>query len=85
MSMFKGALAVAFVFIGSIAALLGLVVLVSALKTGAIILSYGAAAPETVSQATDPNRFWTLFAGLGVLPLVLGGLAARWGLTTLKQ
>ena len=84
MSLFKAALAVAFVFIGAIAAILGLVVVVSAIKTGAIILTYGAATPETVSQATDPNRFWTLFAGLGVLPLVLGGLAARWGLATLK-
>ena len=84
MSLFKAALAVAFVFIGAIAAILGLVVVVSAIKSGAIILSYGAATPETVSQATDPNRFWTLFAGLGVLPLVLGGLAARWGLATLK-
>ena len=84
MSLFKAALAVAFVFIGAIAAILGLVVVVSALRTGAIILSYGAATPETVSQTTDPNRFWTLFAGLGVLPLVLGGLAARWGLATLK-
>ena len=86
MPIFKAGLGVSLTFIGVIAAILGLVVIVSSWRTGAIMLSYGASGPaaETVSYATDPDRFWKLVAALGFAPLILGALAARWGLSILK-
>ena len=88
MSMFRAGLAAAAVFIGAIAALLGVVMLVSALGSGTIALSYGAGADavaETVSRASDPGRFWRLIAALGAGPLVLGTAAAMWGSRQLRR
>ncbi len=88
MSMFRAGLAAAAVFIGAIAALLGVVMLVSALGSGTIAISYGAGAnavAETVSRAGDPGRFWRLVAALGVAPLVLGAGAALWGNRQLRR
>jgi hypothetical protein len=69
-------------FIGAIAALLGTIMVVSALTTGAVQFSYGAGASavtETVSQATDSARYWRLVIGLGFAPAILGAIAAWWG------
>jgi hypothetical protein len=88
MSMFRAGLAAAAVFIGAIGALLGVVMLVSALGSGTIAMSYGTgvnAVAETVSRAGDPGRFWRLVAALGVGPLVLGTAAAIWGSRQLRR
>ncbi len=82
MTLLKAGLAVAAILIGAIAAFLGGVLLLSALKTGAIQISYGTGAEalsETITLASDSARFWRLVAMLGVAPLGLGILAARWG------
>lgn len=82
MTMLRIALTVAAVFIGAIAAFLGLIVTGSALATGTISLTYEAgpaAAVETVAYATDPAAFITRVGLLGITPLVLGLFAARWG------
>lgn len=88
MTMFRAGLAVAGVIIGAIAALLGLVMLVSALKSGVIDMSYGSGAntvSQSVSRAGDPGRFWQFVAALGVAPLVLGTAAAMWGNRQLRR
>ena len=88
MSMFRAGLAAAAVFIGAIAALLGVVMLASALGSGTIALTYGAGAnavAETVSRAGDPGRFWQLVAALGIAPLVLGAAAVLWGSRQLRR
>jgi hypothetical protein len=82
MSMFRAACAAAAMFIGGIAAFLGVVLMISALKTGSIALTYSAGAQtisETASRVTDAARYWRLFVGLGVAPALLGLIAARWG------
>lgn len=87
MTMFRAGMAVAMVFVGGIAALLGTVLLASALSTGTIVLNYGAgsrATTEVVSRATDAARFNEYALMLGVAPLVLGALAAWWGWRTLR-
>ena len=88
MSMFRAGLAAAAVFIGAIAALLGLVLLISALGSGTIAISYGAGADavaETVSRAGDTARYWRLVAALGAGPLALGAAAAMWGSRQLRR
>jgi hypothetical protein len=88
MTMFRAGLAAAAVFIGAIAALLGVVILVSALGSGTLSLSYGAGAAavtETVSQSGNPDRFWRLVAALGAAPAALGAAAALWGLRQLRR
>ena len=82
MSMLRAGLTVAVILIGGVAALLGGVMLMSALKTGAMNISYGhgdSAVAETVTLASDSARFWKFVIGLGVAPLAGGLLAARWG------
>ncbi|MGB4866137.1 MAG: hypothetical protein WBP38_09630 [Hyphomicrobium sp.] len=88
MPMFRAGLAVAAMLIGGIAAFLGIVVALSALKTGSVSLSYGvgdAAVTETVMQAVDASRYWLLVGGLGVAPAVLGALSALWGWRTISR
>ncbi len=82
MAMLRAGLAVAAMFIGGIAAFLGVVVALSALRSGSIQYSYGTgteAVLETVTRAADAARYWQLFVTLCVVPAVLGTLAARWG------
>lgn len=88
MSMFRAGMSVALVLIGAVAAFLGAVVLLSALSSGSLALSYGAGASatsEVVTRASDPARFLQLLTMLGVLPLVFGSLAAIWGWRNLKR
>lgn len=82
MPMLRAGLAVAAMFIGAIAAFLGVVVAISALRSGSIQMSYGSgpdAVLDTVSRAADAVRYWKIFFALCVVPTVLGTLAARWG------
>jgi hypothetical protein len=82
MPMLKAGFAVALVFLGAVMALLGVVLTLSALKSGAINVSYGTgtgSVAETITQSADAARYWKFLIGLGVLPVVLGGLSARWG------
>lgn len=83
MTMFRAGMAVAMVFIGGIAAFLGFVVLVSALSSGSLTVTYGAAT-EVATRTADPKRFAILVALLGAMPLIAGGLAARWGWRALR-
>jgi mannose/fructose/N-acetylgalactosamine-specific phosphotransferase system component IID len=88
MAMLRAGLAVAAMFIGAIAALLGVIVVLSALNTGAVQFSYGHGADsvsETVSRATDAARYWRLVTALGFAPAVIGALAARWGWRTIDR
>ncbi|MEQ1653206.1 MAG: hypothetical protein ABL897_12015 [Hyphomicrobium sp.] len=88
MTMFRAVLAVAMMFIGAIAAFLGVVLLLSALQSGSIQLSYGSGADavtETASRATDAARYWRLVGALGIAPAVLGTFAARWGWRTINR
>jgi hypothetical protein len=82
MPMLKAGFAVALVFLGAIMAFLGAVLTLSALKTGSINVSYGTGADaiaETISQSAESARYWKFLIALGVLPMVLGGIGARWG------
>lgn len=85
MGMFRAGMAVAFVFIGGIAAVLGTIVLYAALSTGTLSIAKTASAPiETIARASDPDRFYQMTALLGGLPLALGLAAAWWGWRTLR-
>ena len=86
MSMLRAGLIVGVIFVGAIAALLGLVIMLSALKTGAIMIGYGSGASaisETIARTVDEARFWQFFVTLGLLPFVAGILGARWGWRTI--
>ena len=85
--MLRAGLAVAAMFIGGIAAFLGVVVAVSALRSGSIQMSYGTGPDmvlDTVERAVDGMRYWKIFLALCVVPAVLGTLAARWGWRTIN-
>lgn len=81
MGLFRAGLAVAALFIGGISAFLGTVVTASALANGSIQFGFGdnAQAFESVAYADGPFRFGMLLAGMGLLPLILGLIAAIWG------
>lgn len=82
MPMLRAGLAVAAVLIGAVAALLGIILIVSALRTGSLNLSYGSgsgAVSETITRAADAGRFWQYVLAIGVVPAILGAGAARWG------
>lgn len=84
MDMFRAALTVGVIFIGAIAALLGLVVLVYALSTGAVTVSFGPGMTETITQAADPNRFMKIVLGLGLAPFLIGATAAYLAMRRLR-
>lgn len=87
MPMFRAGLAVAAMLIGAIAAFLGVILIASALQSGAISLSYGSGAnavSETVTRAGNASRYWQLVAALGIAPAIFGTLAARWGWRTIR-
>lgn len=70
------------VFLGAIAAFLGAILVISALTTGTLHLTYGddgKLITEVIARAADPARFWKLVTVLGVLPAIAGAFAARWG------
>lgn len=88
MSMLRAGLIVGVIFVGAIAALLGLVIMLSALKTGVITIGYGSgesAISETIARTVDEARFWQFFVALGLLPFVGGILGARWGWRTINR
>jgi mannose/fructose/N-acetylgalactosamine-specific phosphotransferase system component IID len=88
MAMLRAGLAVAAMLIGAISVLLGVIVVLSALKTGAVQFSYGHGADavsETVSRASDAARYWRLVTALGLAPAIVGALAARWGWRTIDR
>lgn len=75
MAIFKlGFFAVA-AFISGVAVFVGCVLMLAALKSGQISMSYvsgGQPVSETVTQALDNGRFWLLFVVIGLAPAVLG-------------
>lgn len=88
MPMFRAGLAVAAMLLGAIAAFMGAVMIASALQTGTVSLSYNSGdsiISETVTRAGDTVRYWQLVAALGIAPVVLGVLAARWGWQTINR
>jgi uncharacterized membrane protein HdeD (DUF308 family) len=88
MDMLRAGLAVAAMFIGAIAALMGAIMIISALKTGAVQFSYGSGGnvvSETVTRAADAARYWRFVAALGIAPVVFGVVAARWGWQTIDR
>lgn len=88
MHMIKAGLLVGAVLIGAIMALLGAVLLVSALPSGEIHLSHGpltAATNETITRASDPARYWQYITTLGLAPLAIGIALARWGWRSIQN
>ncbi|MFN0217793.1 MAG: hypothetical protein ACKVP4_03145 [Hyphomicrobium sp.] len=80
MAMFKAAMAVAAILIGAIAAVLGAIVIVSAIANGSILVITGPTETgEAVSRATSPADFYRLVAIFGVAPFLAGALAVRLG------
>ncbi len=82
MPLLKMALPIGLIVFGAIAAFMGFVVLVSALRAGELTYIYGPeGAPKTerVTQAQDPDAFWRSVGLMGGLPLLLGGAAVWYG------
>ena len=68
------------IFLGAVGAFVGAVMLLSALGSGQISLSYdqgGRLVSETISRASDGSRFWRVLGLMGALPLIAGA-AAVW-------
>lgn len=87
MMMLRAGMAVGMVVFGLAGALIGAVVLLSALRTGGISLSYGSGAralTQVLTYADEPARFLQFTALLGVGPLLAGLAAARWGLRAIR-
>ena len=87
MPVLKAGMAVAAVIIGAISALFGIVLLVSALRSGAIEISYGIGANvihDTANRSVDAAHYWQLLVTLGLAPLVIGLVAVRWGWRAIK-
>ncbi len=75
-------------FLGALAMFLGALVVLTSLQNGAISWTYtlnGRSITETVTRATDATGFWTRFAQMGGLPLVLGLAALAFSLRRLKR
>lgn len=76
------------VLFGSIGVFLGGVVGYASLRSGEIsysMTSAGAPRSVTVRRETDPNGFWMTFALISLVPLLVGGTAAWYGWTRLRQ
>ncbi len=88
MPMLKIGSYIAAAFIGAVAAFLGVIVIIGAVKSGTIQMVYGTGSEmvtETVTRAADETRYWQLVGLLGALPLAMGGLLLRWGLRGMKR
>ncbi len=83
MSLLKAGLCVGAIVFGGIAVLLGVTLIVAALRGDAITYSMNMAETGTVvreiSRDTDAGTYWLYIAVLGVLPTLLGAFTARWG------
>lgn len=80
--MLRVAMYVAAVFIGAILAFLGIIVVLSALKSGELTLVYGGntgTKTDVISRAADESRFWQLLILVGGIPAIGGLIATRWG------
>ncbi len=88
MTMLKVGAYIAAAFIGAVAAFLGAIVIIGAVKSGTIQMVYGTGSDvvrETVTRAGDETRYWQLVGLLGGLPLAIGMWVLRFGLHGLKR
>jgi hypothetical protein len=75
-------------FLAAVAIFIGAVTMLTALQSGAIMLSYtsdGRVVAETITRAADAGRFWRLFAAMGALPAVLGAAALWYAIRKLRS
>ena len=88
MTMLRAVMAVGMIIFGMVAALLGGVVLFSALRTGGITVKHGAGADavtQVLTYAAEPTRFLQFTGLLGLAPLLVGLIMARWGFHTIRR
>ncbi len=88
MQFLKAGLAVGAIIFGAAAVLLGFVLALAALRTGAVTISYLDAErmiKETVTRASDAARYWRLVVGLGIAPMLIGGAALAWGWRRIRR
>ena len=87
MTIFKvGFFAVA-AFISAVGIFVGCVMMLAFLKSGQISLSYisaGVPFSETVSRATESQRFWWLFLAVGLGPVIVGAGVLAYSVRRLK-
>ena len=88
MAIFKlGFFAVA-AFISAVAIFVGCVLMLAFLKSGEISVSYlsgGLPFSETISRATDNDRFWRLFAAFGFAPVIVGAGVLMYSVRRIKS
>lgn len=87
MPIFRAGVTVGLLMIGAIMALLGFILLFSALPSGEIQLSRSGEAggvTEIISRTKDAARYWQYLSGLGIVPLVLGAVLTRWAWRQIK-
>lgn len=88
MTMLRAVMAVGMIIFGMVAALLGGVVLFSALRTGGITVRYGAGADavtRVLTYAAEPTPFLQFTGLLGLAPLLVGLIMARWGFHAIRR
>ena len=84
MTMLRSVMAVGMIIFGMVAALLGGVVLFSALRTGGITVKHGAVT-QVLTYAAEPTRFLQFAGLLGLAPLLVGLIMTRWGFHTIRR
>ncbi|MGE0052862.1 MAG: hypothetical protein AB7S74_01520 [Hyphomicrobium sp.] len=88
MTMLRAGFTVAMIIFGLASALLGGVVLFSALRTGSITVSYGSGADavkQVLTYAGERTRFLQFAGLLGLMPFLIGLVLARMGFRAIRR
>lgn len=87
MPILRFAVLIFLVVAGGAAVLMGAVILLSALTSGTVMMTYvanGQPIAETVLRAADPGRYWRLVGLIGALPVLLGAASLVFGWCKLR-
>ncbi len=88
MAMLRLAMMIMCVFLGGIGVLIGGAITAGMLSSGEVSYTVpiaGRTVAKSVNRASEPTEFWQTFALIGLLPMLLGSAAARYGWRALTR